>query len=183
MEVLQVHRAQAIDLIIVLLCNNINMARAGTIHKGGRPKGKLLQKTIDRIKVLEQIRNRASSIAGSLLGAQALIAMGTHTLMRIDEDVSYRETGVDKSEAPKKSKYVTKKFSVVTDPDEIKTVFNTFEDIDGSGIVDGKYYFVTHKEPQNNAIESIFNRTWGRPTESIEVSGKDGIPLIINLAK
>ena len=158
------------------------MARAGTIHKGGRPKGTLLKKTVDRIKVLEQWRNRAAKIANNLLGAQTIIATGTHTLMRIDEVTEYRETGQsNKDGSPKKNKYTTKKFVVVTDPEEIENVMNEFEDVDGAGVVDGKYYFLTHKEPQNNAIDSILNRTFGRPTETLEVSGKDGVPLIIKL--
>jgi len=156
------------------------MARAGTNHKGGRPKGKLLQKTLDKMKILEAWRDRAAKLSGNLLGAQTLVAMGTHTLMRIDEKVSYRESGkTDKKGNPVKSKYVTKEFTVVTDPKEIERVLNEFEDVDGSGVVDEQYYFITHKEPQNQAIDSILNRTFGRPVETIELGNKDGEPFVI----
>ena len=140
-------------------------------------RGTKSQKVIDRARVLDQWRKRASKIADKLLSAQTLVAMGTHTLMRIDEVIAYRDKGgTNKDGSTKKSKYVTKKFTVVDTPSEIERVLNKFADIDGSGIIDGKYYFITHKEPQNNAIDSILNRTFGRPVETIEHSGRDGEP-------
>jgi len=160
------------------------MSRNGTNNKGGRPKGVKTKRVLDRLKVFEQLKDRGAKMAQSLIGSQALIAHGTHTLMRIDESVEYRDTGkTDKQGNPSKARFVTKKYEVVTNPKEIEKVFNSFQDVDGSGVVDDKYYFVTHKDPQNNAIDSILNRVFGRPTESIEVSGKDGEPLAINLFK
>jgi hypothetical protein len=40
------------------------------------------------------------------------------------------------------------------------------------------YYFLTTKEPNNMAIDSMFNRAFGKPTESHELTGKDGQPLM-----
>lgn len=37
--------------------------------------------------------------------------------------------------------------------------------------------------PNTNAFRNIVDHVIGRPTEKVEMSGKDGIPLIINLAK
>lgn len=152
--------------------------RAGS----GQKKGLQQVATIDRNKVLQAWKDRASGIAQGLLGAQALLAFGTHTLMRIDEIVEYRDTGrVDKNDNPIRNKYVTKKFTVVENPHEIAEVFNHFGDVDGSGVVDDKYYFVTHKEPQNQAVDSILNRTFGRATESIEVKSTVGIMHLIKI--
>ena len=160
------------------------MARAGTIHKGGRPKGSKSPRTIERDEYLNAIKDRGAKMAQQLLGSQALIAHGTHTLMRIDETTTYRDTGrMDKKGNPVKNKYTTREFKVVTNPEEIEKVLNEFEDVDGAGVVDEKYYFVTHKEPQNQAIDSILNRTFGRPTESIEIGNKDNQPFILNLKK
>lgn len=149
---------------------------------GHAKKGKKSKKTIDRNLIMEQWKNRASKIAGNLLSAQTLVAMGTHTLMRIDEVTEYRDTGkTNKDGSPSRTKYTTKKFVVVDNQEEIERVMNEFADVDGAGVVDDKYYFITHKEPQNNAIDSILNRTFGRPVETIEHSGRDGKPLIIKL--
>ena len=134
--------------------------------KGGKKRqGKKSPRTIDREAMHMALKDRGANMAQMLLSSQTLLAMGTHTLIRIDK--------VGKKEV----------FTVVTDSDEITKVFNTFGEVDGSGIVDEKYYFVTHKEPQNQAIDSIQNRTFGRPTESIEIGNKDNQPFILNLKK
>lgn len=44
---------------------------------------------------------------------------------------------------------------------------------------DEEYYFITTKEPNNQAIDSMFNRAFGKPTESHELTGKDGAPLYL----
>lgn len=146
----------------------------------GRPKGvseetKLLQKAKRRFNV------RAGHMASRLLSSQALIANGTSTLMRIDEIVHYRNDGkVDKQGNETKSRYVERKFVVVTDPEELETVYNDFQDIDGSGIIDGKYYFVTHDKPNNQAIDSILNRVFGKPKETIDLSTTTEVSIVDN---
>ena len=148
-------------------------------RKGGlNRRGFKSLNSLERAKVFEAIKSRGAKLAQSIIGAQALVAMGTHTLMRIDEVEEYFE-----SAGGKRSKRVTKKLVVVTDPDELERVYTSFGDVDGSGIVDDNYYFVTHEKPNPQAGDSILNRTFGRPTENVELSGRDGKPLIIMLDK
>ena len=33
------------------------------------------------------------------------------------------------------------------------------------------YYYLTAKDPDNTAADSLFNRVWGRAKESVELSG------------
>ncbi len=113
---------------------------------------------------------KASRMASRLFLSQAMLANGTHTLMRIDEIVHYRDDGkTDKQGNAVKSRYVERKYEVVTDPEELETVINDFGDFDGNGVVDGKYYFMTHEKPNNQAIDSILSRAWGKPKETVEV--------------
>ena len=44
----------------------------------------------------------------------------------------------------------------------------------------GDYYYKEH-EPNNQAFKTILEQVHGRATEKVEMSGKDGVPLIIKL--
>lgn len=116
----------------------------------GRPKGTQSEHTKLMVKAKQKFNARASKLAMRLLSSQAIIALGTHTLMRLDP--------------------LTKKATVVRDDKEIEAVFNEFANVDDSGIVNGKYYFITHGEPNNMAIESILNRVWGKAKESLDLT-------------
>jgi hypothetical protein len=69
---------------------------------------------------------------------------------------------------------VTKKHILLTNPDEIEEAFNFIQE--GGHSVDGNIYLITAKEPDTKAIDMLLNRTYGKPTEKLEVE------TIINFA-
>ncbi len=145
------------------------MSRSGKNNKGGRPKGKLLQKTIDRNLMLVQFREKASRMANTLLMAQAQEALGTYQIIRKDETYN------------KKGKIVSVKWEVVSSQTEIDRVMNEFKTIDSEGEIDGKYYIINRDKPNYRASDAILNRTFGKPIETILHPDKDSKPLIIIL--
>ena len=130
------------------------MARAGTNHKGGRPKGKKSEKTLEKERVMEAYRQRAMKSADRLLSAQMSLALGQQFLYRIDK------------KRQKDGSYRNDKPVLVTSESEIRDYLD--------GVFDGEsdcYYYITTKEPENQALEGILNRTFGKPSETIEMKG------------
>lgn len=107
---------------------------------------------------LKMYRDRVSKIAGKLLEAQTVEALGFHKMVRI--------------EVAKNKK--TKELYTVTNPEE-------FDSLLENGILGVDYLLVAAASPNYKASESIFNRAFGRPKETIEHQGADGEPLRIIL--
>lgn len=61
------------------------------------------------------------------------------------------------------------KWIQVTDPEIMAKVLNSGE----------TFYKIHAQNPDVRALKDIFDRLWGTPTQSVEVSGKDGDPLIV----
>ena len=125
------------------------MANGGFRPGSGRKPGKLSETTLERIKVENAVKQRIMSKADRLLDARFQLSQGCSYLYRIDQD-----------EKGKKQPAV-----LVTDPDEIKRYLD--EEIDGES-----YYYVTTEKPDGKSIEDLFNRVFGKPKESVEMSGK-----------
>lgn len=129
--------------------------RVGAGRKKGRSK-----KTLERQVVLDALRQRVMKNVDGLLNAQISKAKGQSFVYRIDDI--------------EEGKHKRKENVLVTDEEEIKLALDSIEN--GNNGDDG-YYYITSKEPDNQALDSLFNRTFGRPTESIELTGKGGEPL------
>lgn len=130
---------------------------------GGRPKGVKNQATIEREKALEAFNNRVYSIADSLLNSQQSLAKGQQFLFRID---------TVHTKGPKGGDIKTKQKPVlVTDEEEIRTYIDSLND-PYSNIDEDTYYYITTKEPSNMAIDSLMNRAFGKPKESVELIGE-----------
>lgn len=127
---------------------------------GGRPKGSISPQTKEKMDALKMYRERVSKIAGKLLEAQTVEALGFHKMVRI--------------ETKKNGKY--KEICTVTNPEE-------FDSLLADGVLGKDYILVAAASPNYKASESILNRAFGRPTETVEVSGRDGKPMIIRLDK
>lgn len=141
--------------------------------KGGRPKGKKNPKTLEREKVLEAMRQRIMGIANNLINSQLTLARGQTFLYKIEKE----QIGTGKSK-----RYVNKRPVLVTNQFEIEEYLEgrTQEgDEDDEKDPGATYYFLTTKEPNNSAVESLFNRTFGTPVQStklVDDSGKS-IPI------
>lgn len=139
--------------------------RGGIQPGGGRPKGSKNKATLEKQKVAEAFNQRVMVKADALFNAQLSLAVGSQKVFRIDE------TGEGKN---KKREHV-----LVTDPDEIKALLDEHDG--NSGIVEGVYYYFTTVSPDNKAIDSMLNRTLGKPKETVEVGGEGGGPIIVKV--
>lgn len=137
------------------------MARAGTNHKGGRPKGSYSQKTLDRQKTLEAWRQRAMKVAQQLLDSQLSIAKGQQFLYKV---VTLKSGMRSKPE-------------LITDEGTIRAYLN--EELNEPD--DAEFYFITTKEPNNFAIDSIMDRTFGKAAQSLQVEDPNGNIMQISM--
>jgi hypothetical protein len=93
--------------------------------------------------------------ADALFNAQLTLAVGSMKVFRIDE--SEGEKGKTKREHVH-----------VTDANEIKALLDEHDGM--NGVVDGVYYYFSDVLPDNKAIDSMLNRTLGKPMERREHS-------------
>lgn len=145
--------------------------------KGGRPAGSKSQTTIDREQILKAWRGRAAGKADYLLDRQLHIAGGQAFLFRIDKEKI----------GPKR--YRKLKPVLVTDVNEIHEYIERLtsgEDMDHdsnsgddeSSDGESSYYYITIKEPNNLAIDSILDRTFGRAKQGdLDINHKTPVPI------
>lgn len=127
------------------------MAYNGTNHKGGRPKGKKAQKTIEREEGLKLFRERVVRITSKLQNSQISLATGQQFLYVITTHMEGKKRVKDKPR-------------LITDPKTIRAYLDgTF---DGN---DDEFYYITTKEPDNKALDSLLDRTYGKAKENLNV--------------
>ena len=131
--------------------------------KGGRPFGKKNKVTIEKEKALEIFNNRVYSVVSNLFDSQLSLAKGQQFLFRID------------TETDSQGKKTKQKPVLVENPDEIASYIESIEC--GTDLDSESYYYITTKEPVNQSIDSLMNRAFGRPKESVELSV--GISLLV----
>lgn len=143
-------------------------ARKGAGRKPGsvslERKKQLLElegQKIETSEVLKQYTARANRIAGTLFNSKVVEAVGYHKMVRIEI----------KKNKKTKTQHV-KELYTVTDPEE-------FDSLLENGVVGVDYLLVVAAGPNYKALESLENRAWGKPTETIQHEGADGGPLRI----
>jgi hypothetical protein len=94
--------------------------------------------------------------ADDLFNAQYKLAVGSQIVFRIDRTT-------DRNGKPKEEHVQ------VTNPDEIKALLDEHGGDDGE--VNDHYYYFQAVPANNQALDSMLNRTFGRAKESIEHSG------------
>ena len=129
------------------------MAKGGKRPGAGMPKGTKIKRTLEKERVLAGYRQRVMQHADSLFNAQYTKAIGSIQVFRIDE--------IDLGEGKTK-----KVHTLVTEPEEIKEVL----DATANGERTEGVYFVTEILPDNKAIDSMLDRTFGKPQQSIEIT-------------
>ncbi len=135
--------------------------------KGGRPKGRKNEATIEKERELNAVKQRIMKNAQRIIDSQLSLSQGQQFLYRIDTN----KKGI-------KSKPV-----LITDSEEIANYLDG-EFGDGESLnTETEYYFITTKEPNNMAADSMLNRAFGKPTENMELTGKDGQPLVIEISE
>lgn len=143
--------------------------------KGGRPKGKKSKKTLEREAVLDAFRTRVMKSADLLFDAQLTLARGQTFLYKIEKELQIGPKGG--------KKYIRSKPKLVTDQWEIESYLEGHivnGDLDDTSDPSATYYFLTTKEPNNQAVDSLLNRLWGKPAQTLDIP-PDGRPLLIGI--
>lgn len=139
----------------------------GKQENAGRPKGKKNASTIEREAILELIKNKTAERAMKLIERQTMLGYGSMKVFRIDT----RTVGTGKDK-----KRIREKPVLVTDDDEIIAALDYQYAHGESPNDDDTYYFVTIKDPENKAIDSLLDRTFGKAKENIAVK-HEGLSL------
>lgn len=126
----------------------------------GRKKGTKNPATLEREKVLEEVRQQIMRKAPELVRAAMLPAMGVNFVYRIDETKN------------EKGRVVHKEHVLVTDPHEIAMALNQIEE--GSTDPEDKYYYVSAEKPDFRAVQMLWDRSLGKAKDMLEVTNPDG---------
>lgn len=153
-----------------------NPASAKNGELGGRPKGRLNNKTLERQAILKQMQQRIMGIVDSLLDSQITLARGVSYLYKIEK--YWKKFG-------KQRVLVRKEPKRVTDEEEIREYLVGL--LPESDLHDespeATYYFITTEKPDGRAIEALWNRTFGRNVQPVALTDTEGNDIIDNDSK
>lgn len=128
---------------------NLALAKLSN-KKRGRRKGQLSQKTLDKMRVKKNLDQRILRATDPIVNAQIALATGLSFLYKVHTD----------------KKGIRSRPELITTQGVIEDYLaGDLEDND-----DGDYYYITTKEPNNQALDSLLNRVHGKPTESVAVT-------------
>jgi hypothetical protein len=148
--------------------------------KGGRPVGSKSKSTLEKELVLQAFRERAMQHADILFNAQLTLAKGQTFLFKIEKELQLGPKGG--------KKYVSSRPKLVTEQSEIEDYLaGTIEegDVEDENDPQATYYYITSKEPNNQAVDSLLDRVWGKSTQRLEHTGENGgaIKIDANVVK
>lgn len=148
----------------------------GKRPNSGRAKGSMNKSTLEKIAVETEFKQRVLKQAEGLFNAQSLIAQGQQFLYKIEK---YKEKGVKGG-----VKWIAKKPKLVTSEWEIRSYLDDLVDKANGDLEDdtnpaATYYFITTKEPNNQAIDSMLDRVFGKARQTIGLDGGDGQPISV----
>lgn len=132
----------------------------GGARKGaGRKKGGVNKATKEKHAAFKVFKKKAERMANVLLKAQSVEALGYHKIIAIKIDAEGNKS--------------------------VETVTNEkrIEKLLAEGELGVDYHIIVGKEPNFRASDSILNRVFGRPKETVEISGEGGGPIMINFDK
>ena len=123
----------------------------------GFPLGQMKKKTLERRAIKKAFDQRIMQHADRLFNAQLALAVGEQYLM------VKVTTGEGKN---KKSKH-----EAIKDPEIIQRFLDDNNGSPTSLEEEGHWYYLSTKGANNQAIDSLLNRGFGKPTEKIEIEG------------
>lgn len=142
-------------------------SHGGKRSGAGRKPGALNAATLDRIKVNEHLRQRTMRVADRLFESQLTLAQGQTFLFRIDKQWVETKGG-------KAGFWKNKKPVIETSPEVIAAFLDGEYDDRDEENGGASYYFITTKEPQNMALDSMLDRALGGAPKALEISNPDG---------
>ena len=128
--------------------------------------------------VQERLQQRAMEVADVIFDSQLSLARGQLYLFKIVK--SWVSTGKDKGW------WKSKKPVIVTDPEEMRAYLEMSDEEREKEEEDtgATYYYLTAKDPSNEAIKDLHDRTYGKPQTNLDItSGGKPIPLLGNARK
>lgn len=125
-------------------------------RKGGRPVGSKTASTLEKEAVRAAFNQKVMQSADVLYRSQMALAVGQTYLYKIN--------------------LPDKKPILVVDPDEIEYYLRGDHEDTG----ERTYYFITTKDPDGRAIDSLLDRALDKAKSTTELTGKDGSPLFDN---
>lgn len=131
----------------------------------GRGLGKKNALTLEKEAVMKEYTQRVMQSAGRLLDYQMALARGLTYLFKIEKEPVKTVRGKVKF-------YRAKKPELVTDVNEIRAYLEGMidnGDWDDKNDPSATYYYITSKDPDQNAIDSMLNRSFGRPTQAVDL--------------
>lgn len=137
-----------------------NVSKDAEIEKGkhggrrpgaGRAKGSVNKATKEMKEARKAFIERVNKNVDKLFNAQLDLAIGEKYLMVI------KTVG--------KGAKQRRETSIVTDPELIKQYLD-----DELEVTDEEYYFMTTKPANNQALDSLLNRSFGKPTDKVDVT-------------
>ncbi len=150
----------------------------GKREGAGRPEGSMTPETLEKQRVLHEVKQRIMRKAQRILDSQLSLAEGQQFLYKIRKTkvigpkggVSYR------SEKPE---LVTSEWEIQAYLDGVVDKENGDDEPTEAG---DDYYYITTKEPNNQAIDSMFDRTFdkAKQTTDITTNGKDLTFQVVN---
>jgi len=150
----------------------------GEKRKGGRPKGSKNKDTLEKERVLSLLQQRRLKVSDLLFDSQLSLARGQQYLFRIDKE--WIATG----KGAKKGYWKNKKPVLVTSEEEIRLYLEgIIEEGDKDDDQDdgSAYYYITTERPSVEAIKDVWDRSFGKPVNNIDLtSGGKPIPLLGN---
>jgi len=135
--------------------------------KGGRPVGSKTLATIQKDAVLKAFRAEVMGIAHVLFKNQLHLATGRSYLFKIEKRKVTEGTGKNKTvkyvnKAPKR---VTAEWEIL---DYLKGKIESGDDEDARDPT-ATYFYITAKDPDNKAIDSLLDRTFGKSVQQIAI--------------
>jgi hypothetical protein len=119
----------------------------GARPNSGRPEGSLNKNTVEQKIAEEEIRQRVLRSKDQLINAQMNLAEGIQMLYKIVKDEDGKKVG---------------KPELVTSQIEIEEYLAG--EYEGG---DSDYYFITTERPDNKAIDSLFDRVFGKAVQRV----------------
>lgn len=146
------------------------LAAAGKMT--GRPKGAKNVTTLEKEFVKKSFEQRIMASTNVLIDAQLSLARGQTFLFKIEKE--WIKTSTNKKTGEENGYWRNKKPVRVVVENEIQNYLETMVDSANGDVEDDRdpsatYYFITTKEPDNQAIDSLHNRVHGKPKESIDL--------------
>lgn len=152
-----------IDNYMVEIENLNDKSNWGGKREGaGRPVGSKDPETIEKEKVLAEMKSRIAKSAQHLLDSQMNLAQGVQMLYKIEKD----------------EKGNNKKPELITSPQVIEDYLAGFYKGNNE-----EYYFITTERPDNKALDSLFDRTFGKATTNVDVDVTSGGESLMDYAQ